>query len=490
MTIRASLYSRVSTGAQADEGISLEAQQDMAERYCRERGWSFVTTYTDVMTGKNDKRVQLRALELDAKAHRFDVVLVYKIDRLARSFNKATAMMAHLADHDVALVSMTEPLDLTTPMGKAIFGLLAGFAEQESENIGQRVRDAKKYHAAQGVWQSHRTPTGYRYTGKDGGGARIEVDEEWAPVVRRVFALFLGGGTYHSIAQALNDETHPTPQGALWHAATIRNMLVNPTYTGRVVHGRTAKKGKRQVRTAPEAWTESETAFPALVDATTWAAVQARIADLAPLTPRERYARTRHAWAGLIRCGCCGGRMSFNTNPKGSSYSCRAPRCTTRPSVSMRVLDGAVIAALFKRVEKAQHGSPKPTTKPVADHSKAIKRVEATIARAKRLALSGVLDEDEAADAITKARRELADLTNQETGPRSFPLLPPGLAGLWADITPAGQGEILRLLVQQMRVRWESLTVHLVEHGTTGWPRSFDVPIPRYNRPRRIDERA
>ncbi|MEK9724430.1 MAG: recombinase family protein [Rhodospirillaceae bacterium] len=489
---RAVLYARVSTDAQAAEGVSLESQRDMAERYCRERGWELAGEYRDVMSGRNDKRPQLRALEADAKARRFEVVLVYRTDRLARSFTKSAAVMAHLAEAGVALVSMTEPLDLTSPMGKAIFGVLAGFAEQESENIGQRVRDAKRYGASRGVWQSNRVPYGYKFTGKETGGARLEVDEEWAPVVRQVFAWAAAGETFHAIAHRLNQGGQPTRGGAQWHPTTVRNMLMNPTYSGRVAYGRRRRVGKRW-RTRPESeWTVSEAAFPALVDAETWAAVQARLAEVAATSPRARHARTKYPWSGLVCCGTCGYRMTLKPNRGHALYACRTAdaKCAVRPTVPVRFLDEVVLPKLLARYRSAATKGSIKRERPGPDPTRRIKALEARIARAKRLALAGVLDEDEAAREVAAAREELAELQAAQVVVPMPVALPDNLLERWTRITPTDRGDILRLMLERVEIAWETATARTRDLHIPGWPRSVKVSIPRLNRPRRVGRRT
>lgn len=136
--IRVVVYSRVSTDLQAAEGISLETQLTMAKKHCEEHGWVLTDTYTDVMSGRKYKR--------------FDVVIVYKVDRLARSARKYYELLIVFRDKDVSLFSLTQPIDTTTPTGKFLLGQMILIAEFEVDNTSERVTANMRHLAASGKW--------------------------------------------------------------------------------------------------------------------------------------------------------------------------------------------------------------------------------------------------------------------------------------------------------------------------------------------------
>ena len=136
------LYIRVSTQEQAKEGYSIGEQTERLEKYAQAHGWTVFKKYTDPgYSGANMQRPALKQLIQDAKSHKFEKVIVYKLDRLSRS-QKDTLMIIEdiLLKNDVDFVSMNENFDTSTPFGKAMIGILAVFAQLEREQIKERMK--------------------------------------------------------------------------------------------------------------------------------------------------------------------------------------------------------------------------------------------------------------------------------------------------------------------------------------------------------------
>jgi putative DNA-invertase from lambdoid prophage Rac len=132
---RAGLYARVSTGDQQTILLQIRALREYAAR----RGWSIALQMKEVGSGASER--QLREKLLDAARRReIDAVLVWRLDRWGRSVADLLATLQELNHLGVGFVSLTEALDLTTPAGRAMAGLLAVFAEFEREILRERVR--------------------------------------------------------------------------------------------------------------------------------------------------------------------------------------------------------------------------------------------------------------------------------------------------------------------------------------------------------------
>ena len=132
---RAGLYARVSTGDQQTIPLQVRALREYAAR----RRWAIALQVKEVGSGASER--QLRAKLLEA-AHRreIDVVLVWRLDRWGRSVADLLATLQELEHLGVGFVSLNEALDLTTPAGRAMAGLLAVFAAFEREILQERVR--------------------------------------------------------------------------------------------------------------------------------------------------------------------------------------------------------------------------------------------------------------------------------------------------------------------------------------------------------------
>ena len=133
--VRAGLYARVSTQDQQ----TLPMQNRAMREYAVRRGWTIAMQVKEVGSGASQR--QLREKLLDAARRRqIDVVLVWRLDRWGRSVTDLLATLQELEHLGVGFVSLTEALDLTTPAGRAMAGLLAVFAAFEREILGERVR--------------------------------------------------------------------------------------------------------------------------------------------------------------------------------------------------------------------------------------------------------------------------------------------------------------------------------------------------------------
>jgi DNA invertase Pin-like site-specific DNA recombinase len=132
---RAGLYARVSTNDQQTAPLQIRALREYAVR----RDWTISLQVKEVGSGASERQLRERLLEA-ARRREIDVVLVWRLDRLGRSVADLLATLQELEHLGVGFVSLTEALDLTTPVGRAMAGLLAVFAEFEREILRERVR--------------------------------------------------------------------------------------------------------------------------------------------------------------------------------------------------------------------------------------------------------------------------------------------------------------------------------------------------------------
>jgi DNA invertase Pin-like site-specific DNA recombinase len=134
--MRVAIYSRVSTHEQTTAG-----QLDELRSYCEHRQWEIAAEYTDEgVSGSKESRPGLNNLLADAKRRKFDVVLVYRYDRFARSLRQLVNALCEFDSLGIHFVSLHEGVDTSTPNGRLVFGIFASIAEFERELIRSRVR--------------------------------------------------------------------------------------------------------------------------------------------------------------------------------------------------------------------------------------------------------------------------------------------------------------------------------------------------------------
>jgi DNA invertase Pin-like site-specific DNA recombinase len=146
---KAAIYARVST---TNHGQDISVQTRDLEQFAQARGWRLVDSYLDVgVSGSKDRRPQLDRLMADAHKRRFDIVIVWRFDRFARSVSHHLLRALETFNAlGIAFVSLSEQMDTTTPTGKMIFTVLGAVAELERSLIVERVRAGLRNARAKG----------------------------------------------------------------------------------------------------------------------------------------------------------------------------------------------------------------------------------------------------------------------------------------------------------------------------------------------------
>src|SRR6202167_2579871 len=132
---RVGLYARVSTHDQKTLSLQMRAMRE----YAAKRGWEVAVQAKEVGSGAVERELREKLLAA-ARRREIDVVLVWRLDRWGRSLVDLVVTLKELAELGVSFVSLTEALDLTTPTGRAMAGLLSVFAEFEHEILRERIR--------------------------------------------------------------------------------------------------------------------------------------------------------------------------------------------------------------------------------------------------------------------------------------------------------------------------------------------------------------
>ena len=254
-------YIRVSDISQV-EGHSLDAQERLFYELCKTRVWEAVGTYRE--EGKSahvdsiKKRPVFRQLLDDASKALFDVVVVHTLDRWSRNLRVMLESMSTLAKHGVGLVSISENIDYSTPHGKMATQMLGSVAEFFSESLATHVKKGIGERAGNGFHLGSLS-FGYESCYEKGllrceeehpGGIHIVTEE--AEAVKELFRRYASEGvTLSQLASWMNSQGFRTRNTKnllngngtassgprLFTTASVRGILHNPFYTGKVRHG-------------------------------------------------------------------------------------------------------------------------------------------------------------------------------------------------------------------------------------------------------------
>ncbi|MBN9678748.1 recombinase family protein [Salipiger bermudensis] len=367
--MKAALYARYSSDNQRD--ASIEDQLRICRARAEREGWTIIDSYTDrAISGASLLRPGVQELISDALKGRFDVILAESLDRLSRDQEDIAGLYKRMRFAGVSIVTLSEGevselhIGLKGTMG-ALF--LKDLADKTRRGLRGRV---EKGRSGGGLCYGYDV---IRTTDPDDRGER-EINPAEANVVRRIFRDYLSGQSSRTIAMTLNREGISGPQGKEWGPSTIHGnpkrgtgILNNELYIGRLVWNRLRymkdpDTGKRVSRPNPESeWVVQEVPDLRIVDQDLWDAVKKRQKSLSFDTsptgsnPMNDRRRPKHLFAGLIKCGCCGGGYSLiSKDLLGCAASRNKGTCDNRLNIRRDALEASILNGLRKHLMSPQ----------------------------------------------------------------------------------------------------------------------------------------
>ena len=311
------VYIRVSTEDQATEGFSINAQKEKLTKYAEINDWQILDYYIDDgISGKNIKdRPEITRMLNDIKKRKIKNVLVYKLDRLTRSLLNLMELINLFETYDCSLNSHTEKLDTSNAVGRMFVKILGTFAEFERENLAERVSFGYEQKTKEGNYTNTNGVYGYDYIA---GVGELKVNEREALLVNKIYDLYLSNNSMLSISKMLNDEGVPTKRGGKWAQSTIRSILTNPLYIGKVRYG-VGSKNKHK------AFVVDNVKHLPIVNVKKYDNVQKLMKKRSELKAR-RYSSNDTYYFHVLKCGCCGGKMHARQQKKNNkqyiTYAC------------------------------------------------------------------------------------------------------------------------------------------------------------------------
>jgi site-specific DNA recombinase len=341
------VYIRVSTDEQAKEGFSLPVQREYLGDYAEREGYKLYKVYSDDgISGYSDRRPALQELLQDAKLRRFDLVIVYKIDRFSRNLKDLLNLVDELSSSGIGFKSATEPFDTTTSAGKLMFQQLGSFAEFERNRISERVFPGMVKGVQQGNWQGARfSPFGYTYNKAE---KLLEIEKREADIVKLIYTMYLSGKSTQDIAVYLNKKKYQTRTGKQFYNKFICDILKNRIYTGKIVWNKKhydknqrTKKHYKYIKNDPSKIIIAQGKHTPIIDEQDFEEVQKLLA-VKKKRWRPRAKNKEYLLAGLLTCAKCSHKYhgvssisNHRTNNKKRWYRCSGPyvnrvRCTNR----------------------------------------------------------------------------------------------------------------------------------------------------------------
>ncbi|MGW8796657.1 recombinase family protein [Streptomyces sp. NPDC055775] len=465
----------------SDESTSIVRQKAAIERWAESKGHVVIGWSEDVdvsgaiapwerpklgqwlpsTIGKEVSNVERRLAWEASRVTEWDILCGWKLDRISRRVLHIAHLVEWASTCNKEIAAAEEGFDLSSPMGKIVFQLIAAFAEGELEAIKMRAKSSYVHLMKSGRWRGGFVPYGYRAEkDTEGEGWKLVPDEygtETANVVREIVSRTIDGEATNAVCRWLNEEKIPTPldaqrirsgkepKNSTWRVANLLKMLRSHTLIGRVemTEEVTLSDGRKEKRTRLVRDAEGlplRRAEP-LISEQEWEKLQAKLDENRRPESGNRYDRSPLLRVAFCKCG----KPMYRNNGRTwmyyrcSSRNISGAECGQNEAIRADALENTVRDAFLKVVGHAE--IVRRVFRPGVDHTQDIAEVTRALAELREDREAGLYSTEAGKKEYRQAYLRLE--AKRETL-AALPVLP----DRWEE-TPTGE---------TYRERWERLT--------------------------------
>lgn len=342
--LRAAAYIRVSTDEQTE--FSPDAQLKAIQKYCNDNDFALDREHIYIDEGisgrKAEKRPAFQEMIKHAKKKEFDVILVHKFDRFARSREDSVVYKSLLKKEcNVRVISITESIE-DDKFSVILEAMLEAMAEYYSLNLADEVKKGMTEKAMRGGYQTY-APFGYTMKDK-----KLVIKEDEAKAVKTIFNEFIKGTGYLPIAKMINEMGFKTRFGNKFENRTIEYILRNPAYKG---YARWTPTGRVRRNFSNEDTIIVKSEHEPIIPEETFDQVQELVAKRK--TIHRKYFKginpaNLHWLNGLVRCSTCGKTLVRNTKIYYQCNGYSKGTCLTSQTVKITDIEKAILEQLKK----------------------------------------------------------------------------------------------------------------------------------------------
>ncbi len=313
------IWVRVSTEFQA-LGDSPHHHEERAREYAAAKGWTVESVYRlEAVSGKSVLwHSEAKRMLEDIKMGRITGLIASKFARLARNTRELLEISDLFQEHRAELISLDEPINITTSTGRLFLTVMSGLAEWEREEIAGRVSASLPIRAKLGKPLGGAAPFGYKWEGK-----QLLINPTEAPVRALIYTLYIEHKRLKSTARALNELGHRTRNGSKFSDTTVSRLIADPTAKGmrRANYTRSVNHSKAWIVKPRSEWVM--VAVEACVSEEVWDRAN-MILGLQQDKLRRKCTGVKNLFAGLVFCGCSQKMYIWTHSPKYVCQKCRA----------------------------------------------------------------------------------------------------------------------------------------------------------------------
>lgn len=341
---KAALYCRLSV----DDGnfggsVSIETQKILLEQYCKDHKITDYKFYCDDgCSGTNFDRPSFKKMLSDIDEGKINLVIVKDLSRFGRNYVEAGMYVQRFTDSNIRFIAADDNYDSLVNSDDLLFPIKNVVNEMYARDVSKKTKAAKKAKASDGQFIGSKAPFGYKIDPND--RHHLIVDEPAAQVVKRIFRLASEGVGYNKMAKIFREEKVLTPIAYFnlnnpdyfksdywrkefdWHVTSIRAILNNEVYLGKLVYGKQrnkSMKSKEKVRNPKEDWIVVENCHEPIITQELWDTVH----KILNAKHRPAKAEEVQMFAGLLYCSDCGHCLTYSQKQRkdGSyhgAYSC------------------------------------------------------------------------------------------------------------------------------------------------------------------------
>lgn len=341
---KAALYCRLSV----DDGnfggsVSIETQKILLEQYCKDHKITDYKFYCDDgCSGTNFDRPSFKKMLSDIDEGKINLVIVKDLSRFGRNYVEAGMYVQRFTDSNIRFIAADDNYDSLVNSDDLLFPIKNVVNEMYARDVSKKTKAAKKAKARDGQFIGSKAPFGYKIDPND--RHHLIVDEPAAQVVKRIFRLASEGVGYNKMAKIFREEKVLTPIAYFnlnnpdyfksdywrkefdWHVTSIRAILNNEVYLGKLVYGKQrnkSMKSKEKVRNPKEDWLVVENCHEPIIMQELWDTVH----KILNAKHRPAKAGEVQMFAGLLYCSDCGHCLTYSQKQRkdGSyhgAYSC------------------------------------------------------------------------------------------------------------------------------------------------------------------------